>query len=150
MHRSTKTSESVHHTPLNVSTTAHPTGCLRCWPESADAAWKFRQQLLDARILIDESHFRVRLLRCPHCSQAFLSVFTELVDWLEGNDEQEWTLLPLTVEEAAVLLQQDNPLEDDRINALGKARRSLRYCFSHQENDRGARWSEGIRVGMHD
>lgn len=136
--------------PLVSRKTAYSAGCPFCWPESADAAWQCRQHLLDTRILIDESHFRVRLMCCPHCSQAFLSVFTEVVDWLEGNDEQEWTFLPLTVEEAAVLLQQNSPLEDDKINALGKARRSLRYCFPHQESNSGARWSTGIRVGMHD
>lgn len=34
-----------------------PVGCAQCWPESAEAAWKFRQQLVCDRTLVDESHF---------------------------------------------------------------------------------------------
>ena len=34
-----------------------PVGCAQCWPESAEAAWKFRQQLVCERTLVDESHF---------------------------------------------------------------------------------------------
>lgn len=127
-----------------------PTGCPHCWSTSADAAWQFRQQLLNEQTLVDDPHFSVLLLRCPICAQAFLSIFTEMVDWLGGNDDQEWTLLPLNSKETADLLKQDNLLEEERINTLGEGRRSLRYTFPHRENNSSAWWSTGIRVGMHD
>lgn len=61
-------------------------GCKRCWPPSAGAAWKARGALTHVAELIDESHFHVMILACPRCTQRFVSVFTETVDWADGDD----------------------------------------------------------------
>jgi hypothetical protein len=55
-------------------------GCEHCWPSTADAAWEARGALTHVQDLIDESHFHVMILACPHCSQRFVSVFTETID----------------------------------------------------------------------
>ena len=34
-----------------------PVGCAQCWPESAEATWEFRQQLVCDRTLVDEFDF---------------------------------------------------------------------------------------------
>ncbi len=81
-------------------------GCGRCCPPSADAAWEARRSLTHVVKLIDDLHFHVMILACPGCNQRFLSVFTEMVDWAEGDDSQYWTLLPITGAEAADLVQQ--------------------------------------------
>ncbi len=53
------------------------------------AAW--RQE----RNCIDESHLGVNLVRCPACGGRALRIFTELIDWSEGDDSQATLLVPL-------------------------------------------------------
>ena len=40
------------------------------------------------------------VLQCRRCDQRFLSVFTETIDWQDGEDPQQWAVLPITNEEA--------------------------------------------------
>ena len=47
-----------------------------------------RRALKHEHTLIDESHFSISILRCPECSQRFVSIFTELIDWEDGDDSQ--------------------------------------------------------------
>jgi hypothetical protein len=99
--------------------------------------------------LIDESHFHVMILECPRCSQRFLSVFTETIDWEDGDDSQYWTLLPLTEAEAAGMVNRGESLEESEIERLGPGRRCLRR--SHPKGERAAlSWGTGIFVGLHD
>ncbi|MGE5838866.1 MAG: hypothetical protein ACM34H_02955, partial [Deltaproteobacteria bacterium] len=71
-------------------------GCESCWPASPESAWKARlSQSIDAR-LIDESHFAVMISSCPKCRQRFVTVFTEMVDWADGEDPQFTTVIPVT------------------------------------------------------
>ncbi|MBM4090244.1 MAG: hypothetical protein FJ276_12605, partial [Planctomycetes bacterium] len=60
-------------------------GCQHCWPAKAEAAWDARRGLNKQADLIDESHFHVMILACPRCSQRFVSIFTEMVDWADGD-----------------------------------------------------------------
>lgn len=53
--------------------------------------------------LIDESHFIVSLLQCASCGQRFLDVFTEKIDWIDGDDSQAWMYVPISAQEAALL-----------------------------------------------
>jgi hypothetical protein len=121
-------------------------GCTTCWPESADAAWSARDALSKSN-LVDESHYSVKLLSCPTCSQSFLSVFTEQIDWADGEDPQYWTTIPVTTAEAA-MLRGATPSEST-INSTGSGRRSLVRDFP-KGSDPVAGWGYGIRVGMHD
>jgi hypothetical protein len=124
-------------------------GCVECWPADADAAWKARPALRPFAELIDESHFRIVLLACPRCSQRFLSVFTEMIDWEDGDDPQEWTVLPLIEAEAEALLRQEVGQIEGMLMAIGPVRRSLRRVFPKGGPDR-IFWSTGVSVGMHD
>ena len=124
-------------------------GCEGCWPPSADAAWEARRTLKPVADLIDESHFRVTVLACPLCSQRFVSIFTETIDWVDGDDPQYWTLLPITGAESAGLVQQRVSLSETNLNALGPGRRSLRRDFP-KGDARRVYWGSGIHVGMHD
>ena len=63
-------------------------GCERCWPPIADAAWEARGGLTHVAELIDDSHFHVMILACPCCTQRFVSIFTETIDWEDGDDPQ--------------------------------------------------------------
>lgn len=102
-------------------------GCERCWPPAADAAWAARAALDTEHDLLDESHFHVMIQACRSCSQRFVSIFTETVDWVDGDDPQYWTLLPVTASEAAKLTAQGGSVTEMELNALGLGRRCLRH-----------------------
>lgn len=124
-------------------------GCERCWPRAADAAWEARRALTHVAELIDESHFHVMILACPRCAQRFVSVFTETIDWKDGDDSQYWTLLPITEAEAADLVKQRDSLTETKFNSLGPYRRSLR--LDHPKAAPGRIfWGTGIFVRPHD
>ena len=124
-------------------------GCERCWPPAADAAWEKRSALTHVTELIDESHFHVMILACPRCTQRFVSVFTETVDWEDGDDPQHWTLLPITGAEDADLIQQRDASIETTLHGLGAGRRCLQL-----DHPKGAAqrifWATGIFVGRHD
>jgi hypothetical protein len=124
-------------------------GCERCWPPAADAAWEARGALTHVAELIDESHFHVMILACPRCTQRFVSVFTETVDWGDGDDPQYWTVLPITEAEAADLIQQGDALPEAMLHALGPGRRALRLDHPKASALR-IFWGTGISVGLHD
>lgn len=122
-------------------------GCDACWPESAGIAWKAQQGLASECVLIDESHFIVKIRRCPICAQRFVSVFTERIDWLGGDDPQAWTVLPISQAEAQLLLFSE------RIEAsladLAPDRRALCRLYPTERGE-NTFWSVGIFVGLHD
>lgn len=124
-------------------------GCERCWPPAPDAAWEARRALTELAVLIDESHFRVRILRCEGCSQRFMSIFTETIDWKGGDDAQYWQLLPISEGESADLVRQGETLTIATLHALGPDRRCLRYDHPTGAPPR-ILWASGIRVRMHD
>jgi hypothetical protein len=100
-------------------------GCEDCWPATADAAWAARAGLASEHELVDESHFHVMIQACRGCSQRFVSVFSETVDWVDGDDPQHWILFPITAAEAAKLAQQGDALSEMELNTFGAGRRCL-------------------------
>jgi hypothetical protein len=102
-------------------------GCERCWPSNADAAWEASRALTFVQHLISESHFIVSIRACACCNQRFISVFTEMIDWEGGDDPQYWTLMPITETEAAELAQQRDSLTESSLEALGRDRRSMQH-----------------------
>ena len=124
-------------------------GCDVCWPDDAGAAWEARGGLTRLKELIDESHFIVAILACPRCGQRYVSIFTELIDWADGEDPQYWTLLPITEAEAEGLIQRGTSLDEMSLNALGRGRRSLRRDHP-KDGPPQVSWGSGILVGPHD
>jgi hypothetical protein len=124
-------------------------GCGLCLPADACAAWSARVGLTRLEELIDESHFIVALLACPRCAQQHVSIFTEMIDWKDGNDPQYWTLLPITKAEAEGLIQRGTSLDEMSLNALGRGRRSLRRDHP-KAGPPQVFWGSGILVGPHD
>jgi hypothetical protein len=124
-------------------------GCERCWPPAADAAWEARGALTHVTDLIDESHFHVMILACPGCAQRFVSVFTETIDWVNGDDPQESALLPVTEAEDADLVQRRDSLTEADLNWVGSGRRCLRRDCPSGAAQR-LFWGTGISVGRHD
>ena len=124
-------------------------GCEDCWPEAADAAWSKRGGLTRVAELIDESHFHVMILECGRCTQRFISIFTETIDWSDGDDPQYWQLMPINGAEAAVLIEQGHSLDETKLDRLGPGRRSLHRDYP-SGGTRVCFWSTGISVGPHD
>ncbi|HEX8242115.1 MAG TPA: hypothetical protein VF541_01420 [Longimicrobium sp.] len=124
-------------------------GCGRCWPASADAAHQASLGLEAALELIDESHFRVVIRRCPACMQQFLLVFGETIDWAHGEDPQYRARLPITAAEVADLFRRRGSLDETTLNALGPDRRCLRYKHGATEPPRSY-WATGMSVPPHD
>jgi hypothetical protein len=124
-------------------------GCDACWPADAAAADRVSAGLPRQPPLISESHYSVTIAVCPRCGQRFVLVFTETIDWAGGNDPQSWSVLPVTEAEAADLTRAGSAVTEDQLEALGPGRRSL-YSYWPSDAERKARWSTGLRVGMHD
>jgi hypothetical protein len=89
------------------------------------------------------------LLACAHCGQRFLSVFTETIDWADGEDPQYWNVLPLEEAEAADLVRRRDSLDEAALARIGEGRRSLKRDFPKNGEPR-AYWAAGLRVGPHD
>lgn len=86
-------------------------GCSGCYSEDAVAVDHFFRQhrFENIKMLVDDSHLIIRLLTCPKCGQDFVSVFTERIDWVSGDDPQTRTLMPVTTDERALLEQRFDP-----------------------------------------
>jgi hypothetical protein len=92
----------------------------------------------------------VTILACRACGQRFLSVFFEQVDWVDSDDPQEWTVAPITPDEAAELAARNHTVDDGAFAAISAGRRCLRV--SHPKGaGRSVFWSteppEGARRG---
>ncbi len=124
-------------------------GCHRCWPPWASAAWEAFLALSVEAELVDESHFAVAIRACAGCGQRFVIVFTELIDWVDGEDPQDWTVLPVTIAEAATLIEAGGAAIAPALAALAPRRRSLRREFPKGRRPR-VHWDSGIIVGPHD
>jgi hypothetical protein len=124
-------------------------GCERCWPGSADGADKARGMLTREADLIDESHLHVMIRACPSCDQRYVSVFTETIDWADGEDPQYWTLMPITTSEAFDLVRQGSALTEVTLNALGRGRKCLHHDHPKDEPP-SSYWGIGIGIRQHD
>ena len=124
-------------------------GCINCWPSDAELAWDKNKQLPNSIDLIDESHLHVLIRNCQKCQQHFLAVFTEMVDWADGEDPQHWLIVPLKEEEAESLLPKGQPLTEVKLQAFTLQRRCL-----HRDYPKGAEpsiyWGDHFYIGPHD
>jgi hypothetical protein len=75
--------------------------------------------------LIDESHFSVFIGECERCHQRWISVFSEDIDWVGGDDAQYTRRLPITLAESNELQAQGNKISLDRLQEIGLNRRYL-------------------------
>ncbi len=125
-------------------------GCERCFQASAEELSDLRRSFIEISRLVDESHFIVRVLECPRCFQRCVSVFTELIDWVGGDDAQWWSVLPLTKAESEQLIAQGEKVEIQLIESLGRRRRYLQVDYPTGEPKR-IMWEEGnLRIRPHD
>jgi len=114
-------------------------GCDACYGADPQAAWQhFRHGVDDDPPIVDEPHFIVRIVRCRLCSQAFLRIFTEFIDWAGGDDPQYVTIVPVTAAEALA----DGTIAILRAGKLGAGRRHLISDWPSGQEHR-LMWSSG-------
>ncbi len=119
-------------------------GCSHCVPPVAPRISDLGLEPV-AR-LVDESHLGISILACVSCGQQFLSVFTERIDWVKGEDPQCSTLLPMTKEEAARMIAKLEPAE---VAALGLQRVFLRNDWP-SGGGQTLGYTRGTLIGPHD
>jgi hypothetical protein len=126
-------------------------GCHECFPASAEDAWAARSRLTITKELVDESHFMVSLRACAACSQLFVSVFCERIDWQQGNDPQASWLIPVSAEEAQSLTGLDEHETEAAICRISPQRRFLE-SYLPSDGARDTRWQVGPwwRLPPHD
>lgn len=120
--------------------------CRSCAHDDAAAFWGAVKSFKVERELADESHFHATVLLCS-CGDRFVKVFTETIDWVNGEDPQYWTVMPVTAAEAAALAPGDGL--EAALAALGPDRRSLRRDFPSNAEPRLC-WGVGMALGPHD
>ena len=120
-------------------------GCTQCWPPDAAAAWDARGSLVPYSTLIDDSHLMVMILTCPPCTQQFVSIFLEFVDWADSDDSQYWTVLPLTAAEVRDLAVRDEPSVIATLNRLAPNRRCLKRDWPKGEAIQVS-WGTGVHI----
>lgn len=131
-----------------MNTTSGVFGCGSCWPASAEVAWEGIRRLRTDIELVDESHFMIKIRSCMKCAQSFVSVFTETIDWEDGDDPQYWTVMPLTPPEAKQLAAAGDAVEA-ALAELPVDRRSLQRD-APKGADPSSYWRHGLSVGSHD
>jgi hypothetical protein len=125
-------------------------GCGTCFKNDAVAVWKERPRFPLIRRLIDEPHFIVSIVACPDCAQRFLSVFTERIDWVNGEDPTESSLFPLSEDDAArvAALGPDDDLL--QLDCLRQSRRHLRTDWPNAGPKQAWWTTDSLRIGWHD
>ena len=123
-------------------------GCEKCWSSESSEAWRAVTSIPIQAYLIDESHYIVSVRVCTSCSQHYLHVTTETVDWKDGEDPINRTIIPIDDAEHTELTSRER-VDADVIEGVGVGRQSLRFdCPKNQEPS--TYWGTGVRVGIHD
>jgi len=117
-------------------------GCSKCVQADAELAHEASGEFLEIARLIDESHFIIRIIQCPHCRQSFVSVFAELIDWDDGDDSQSRIILPVTDKEAEAFKAQGEGVDIVQLTALGQGRQSLWWIWPRGSTP-AAMWKTG-------
>lgn len=124
----------------------HQFGCAECWPESPEQARQALRGLRAVATLVDESHYMVRVTSCASCGQRFLHVFTERIDWADGDDPAVRSHMPVSESELAEL---GHAPTEAGVASVAPDRRYLRWS-SPKGAPSTAAWSTGLRVEWHD
>jgi hypothetical protein len=123
-------------------------GCEECWSSEASQAWRAVTSIPIEAYLIDESHYIVSIRVCPSCSQHYLQVSTETVDWKDGEDPIYRTIIPIDDAERTELTSSKR-LDANTIEGVGVGRQSLKFDWPKNQ-DPSTYWDTGVRVGVHD
>jgi len=97
-----------------IAVDATTPSCLTC--RSGDGEHDAKAWKVEA-LCVDECHLSVAQVRCPVCGCRALSIWTELIDWDDGDDSQASIIVPVP---ADVPLDSASPLEEAQVSDLLK------------------------------
>jgi hypothetical protein len=101
-------------------------GCTECYGEDAEAMLEYYlQKLTTTHGIFSENHEGAALRECPKCGQQFVTIFTEVINWAAGGDDQFYDVVPVTPDEAAEIVRAGSDISMAHLNGLGKQRRHL-------------------------
>jgi hypothetical protein len=120
-------------------------GCRRCIATGAAEAWDRTRDLVIGTDIVAESHFRISVRGCPYCAQNYVWVFCETIDWADGDDPQEWLLVPVTAVEAQRFIVAGEPGAAEVLGNL-VPRHYLRRRFGRQDDVPTAQWVTGAVI----
>jgi hypothetical protein len=98
--------------------------CAECKADEPEKARTFIRSC-PRETLVDQSHFSLDILRCPACGGSYLAIFTELIDWANGDDSQAWLYVPITDTEALALRQAGEEGAERKLHELRLERKHL-------------------------
>lgn len=95
-----------------------------------------------------------RTSTCAGCNASIarassFRVFSESIDWINGDDAQSWTTAPVTADEFARVEALVPSSIEAALCAVPAERRSLRREYP-TGGDARVSWTSGIAVGGHD
>src|SRR5271170_7364991 len=100
-------------------------GCSACYGKDPEKAAENLRNCKAIADLVDGSHFSLDILSCPGCSQRYVYIWNETIDWKDGDDAQYTSVLPITNDEANELVAQGKDVRINRIEEFGRSRRYL-------------------------
>jgi hypothetical protein len=122
-------------------------GCAACTDQDAAAAFEASRERRVERV-IDESHFDIQVTEC-RCGQRFVQVFTERIDWVNGEDPQDTLVMPISADEQARLVA-DPAGAVALLERIGADRRFLVHSFPGTGKPDTWWRNGGFMVGPHD
>lgn len=125
-------------------------GCTACRHDDPAHALKARAGLQLVREIVDESHYRVTVLRCGECMQPFVGVMTETIDWIDGEDPACRQTMMISRAEADVLAAQDDLLAEESVYALGADGRRCLVDDRPRVGEPRVFWGVGLMRYGHD
>lgn len=123
-----------------------------CAGPDAAAAYETLRRAGPLFTLIDDTHLIIRVRRCA-CGRAWLSIFTERVDFAGGDDPQRRELIPLEAEDIAALEPMAGRASEEALLELGDGweRRVLVRDWPGGAAQPVAAWrTGGLRIAAHD
>ena len=124
-------------------------GCAACDGDDASTAWEEIRTARQLAALVEESHYSVRLKQ-HGCGQRFVVIFTERIDWVDGNDPHDFRAVPITEAEHDALAAQGDRVAVSAIEALGSARRYLVRSWPADAGQSTGWRTGGLWIGPHD
>lgn len=124
-------------------------GCAKCWEGEAESAVEKLNSLPGHALLLDESHLIIGTRRCADCGQRFVTIFTETIDWADGEDPQHRSYVPVSESELAQVTQADESAKYNLLLEMGRGRGTLEWD-NPKSGIKKMHWSAGLFYRPHD
>lgn len=123
-------------------------GCEKCWGGDAQSAVPKLNSLPHGGLLVDDLHLIIGKRSCADCGQLFVTVFTETIDWVDGEDPQHRSYMPVSGAELAEVAKLDESDMHSALLEIGRSRRTLEWD-NPKSGIKKMHWSGGLFYRIH-